>query len=251
MGQPIRAVIMRGGTSKAVFLREADLPSDPHERERLILSIFGSPDKRQIDGLGGADPLTRQARHHRACPGGQPPRGRHASDLHLWAGRARPSGDRLAQPLRKHLRGRRRIRGLRGARSASLADDAGPGLQHEPQPRAGRRGADRRWAPPRARRLRRAGRAGKRRTHPDRLRGHGRRGDRQPHAHRQSDRPARHPGLRRDRRLPGRHRQRACLRQGDGCRPGRDGDRGRDRPQHRPANAAGEDPRRGPPIAWA
>ena len=58
MAESIRAVIMRGGTSKAIFLREADLPSDPKERERVILSIFGSPDKRQIDGLGGADPLT-------------------------------------------------------------------------------------------------------------------------------------------------------------------------------------------------
>jgi len=49
---------MRGGTSKAVFLRDADLPSHPEARLRTILSIFGSPDKRQIDGLGGADPLT-------------------------------------------------------------------------------------------------------------------------------------------------------------------------------------------------
>ena len=54
----IRCVIMRGGTSKAVFLKEADLPGDPDERLRTILAIFGSPDKRQIDGLGGADPLT-------------------------------------------------------------------------------------------------------------------------------------------------------------------------------------------------
>ena len=54
----IRAVLMRGGTSKAVFLREADLPGDLGERDRLILALFGSPDKRQIDGLGGADPLT-------------------------------------------------------------------------------------------------------------------------------------------------------------------------------------------------
>lgn len=54
----IRAVLMRGGTSKAVFLRETDLPADPHERDRLILGLFGSPDRRQIDGLGGADPLT-------------------------------------------------------------------------------------------------------------------------------------------------------------------------------------------------
>jgi len=54
----IRAVLMRGGTSKAVFLRETDLPADPHARDALILGLFGSPDKRQIDGLGGADPLT-------------------------------------------------------------------------------------------------------------------------------------------------------------------------------------------------
>lgn len=54
----IPCVIMRGGTSKAVFLLENDLPSDPQVRDRVILSIFGSPDSRQIDGLGGADPLT-------------------------------------------------------------------------------------------------------------------------------------------------------------------------------------------------
>jgi 2-methylaconitate cis-trans-isomerase PrpF len=50
--------MMRGGTSKAVFLKESDLPVDEVERSRTILSIFGSPDRRQIDGLGGADPLT-------------------------------------------------------------------------------------------------------------------------------------------------------------------------------------------------
>jgi 2-methylaconitate cis-trans-isomerase PrpF len=49
---------MRGGTSKAVFLRESDLPIDEDARRRAILAVFGSPDKRQIDGLGGADPLT-------------------------------------------------------------------------------------------------------------------------------------------------------------------------------------------------
>lgn len=58
MIRQIRCVIMRGGTSKAVFLRESDLPADEAERSRTILSIFGSPDRRQIDGLGGADPLT-------------------------------------------------------------------------------------------------------------------------------------------------------------------------------------------------
>jgi len=54
----IRASIIRGGTSKGVFLHAADLPSDPTLRDRMILAIFGSPDPRQIDGLGGADPLT-------------------------------------------------------------------------------------------------------------------------------------------------------------------------------------------------
>src|SRR5260370_42393829 len=49
---------MRGGTSKAVFVKECDLPADLTRRKKTILGIFGSPDKRQIDGLGGADPLT-------------------------------------------------------------------------------------------------------------------------------------------------------------------------------------------------
>ena len=53
-----RCTVMRGGTSKGVFLMEKDLPQDPELRDRIILSIFGSPDSRQIDGLGGADSLT-------------------------------------------------------------------------------------------------------------------------------------------------------------------------------------------------
>jgi 2-methylaconitate cis-trans-isomerase PrpF len=55
---PIRCVIMRGGTSKGLFLRFNDLPQDPALRDRVILALFGSPDPRQIDGLGGADILT-------------------------------------------------------------------------------------------------------------------------------------------------------------------------------------------------
>ena len=54
----IPAVIYRGGTSKAGFLKENDLPADLEHRNRYICAIFGSPDRRQIDGLGGADPLT-------------------------------------------------------------------------------------------------------------------------------------------------------------------------------------------------
>ena len=56
--QSIPCTILRGGTSKGVYLNEADLPAEPKAREQAILKIFGSPDKRQIDGLGGADPLT-------------------------------------------------------------------------------------------------------------------------------------------------------------------------------------------------
>jgi len=53
-----RCTIMRGGTSKGIFLRREELPQDPQLRDRVILAIFGSPDLRQIDGLGGADSLT-------------------------------------------------------------------------------------------------------------------------------------------------------------------------------------------------
>ena len=54
----LRCVIMRGGTSKAVFFHENELPSDPKLRDKLVLDVFGSPDIREIDGLGGADALT-------------------------------------------------------------------------------------------------------------------------------------------------------------------------------------------------
>ena len=56
--EEIRCSIMRGGTSKAVFFLENDLPNDKVERDRIILAAYGSPDVRQIDGLGGADVLT-------------------------------------------------------------------------------------------------------------------------------------------------------------------------------------------------
>ncbi|MBP2637098.1 MAG: mii [Firmicutes bacterium] len=56
--QRIPCVIMRGGTSKAMFLKANHLPQDIAKRDKIILEIFGSPDVRQIDGLGGADPLT-------------------------------------------------------------------------------------------------------------------------------------------------------------------------------------------------
>lgn len=54
----VPVTLMRGGTSKAVFLAQRDVPSDPQALQRFLLALFGSPDVRQIDGLGGADILT-------------------------------------------------------------------------------------------------------------------------------------------------------------------------------------------------
>ena len=53
-----RACIYRAGTSKGIFLHMNDLPQDAQTRDKVILAMFGSPDKRQIDGLGGAQVLT-------------------------------------------------------------------------------------------------------------------------------------------------------------------------------------------------
>ena len=51
-------MILRGGTSKGAYFLADDLPSDPESRDALLLSIMGSPDPRQVDGIGGAHPLT-------------------------------------------------------------------------------------------------------------------------------------------------------------------------------------------------
>ncbi|GAA4335922.1 2-methylaconitate cis-trans isomerase PrpF family protein [Pigmentiphaga soli] len=51
-------VLMRGGTSKGIFLREEHVPADRDRLTAFTLDLMGSPDKRQIDGLGGADKLT-------------------------------------------------------------------------------------------------------------------------------------------------------------------------------------------------
>lgn len=54
----VPCMLMRGGTSKGAFFRASDLPPDPAVRADLLLRIMGSPDRRQIDGLGGAQPVT-------------------------------------------------------------------------------------------------------------------------------------------------------------------------------------------------
>jgi 4-oxalomesaconate tautomerase len=54
----IRCMQMRGGSSKGAYFLSTDLPADPAERDDLLLRIMGSPDEREIDGIGGGHPLT-------------------------------------------------------------------------------------------------------------------------------------------------------------------------------------------------
>jgi 4-oxalomesaconate tautomerase len=54
----IPCTLMRGGTSKGPFFLASNLPAEREVRDRVLLAVMGSPDVRQIDGVGGADPLT-------------------------------------------------------------------------------------------------------------------------------------------------------------------------------------------------
>jgi 4-oxalomesaconate tautomerase len=58
MQTAIPCTLMRGGTSKGLYFLAADLPADVAVRDAVLLAAMGSPDRRQIDGLGGAHPLT-------------------------------------------------------------------------------------------------------------------------------------------------------------------------------------------------
>jgi 4-oxalomesaconate tautomerase len=58
MTSGVPCMVMRGGTSKGAYFLADDLPADPAERDDLLLRVMGSPDERQIDGIGGAHPLT-------------------------------------------------------------------------------------------------------------------------------------------------------------------------------------------------
>ncbi|XAW89012.1 PrpF domain-containing protein [Vibrio sp. CDRSL-10 TSBA] len=49
---------MRGGTSKGGYFLASDLPADVAQRDAFLLQMMGSPDLKQIDGMGGANPLT-------------------------------------------------------------------------------------------------------------------------------------------------------------------------------------------------
>ncbi|HET8995113.1 MAG TPA: PrpF domain-containing protein [Acetobacteraceae bacterium] len=57
----VPCLFMRGGSSRGGFFLAADLPADERERAAWLLAAYGSPDARQIDGIGGSDPLTSKA----------------------------------------------------------------------------------------------------------------------------------------------------------------------------------------------
>ena len=54
----IPCIVMRGGTSKGLYFRNTDLPADAAMRDKVLLAAMGAPDAREIDGMGGAHPLT-------------------------------------------------------------------------------------------------------------------------------------------------------------------------------------------------
>ena len=58
MQTAIPCVVMRGGTSKGLYFHARDLPADANLRNSVLIAAMGSPDARQIDGMGGAHPLT-------------------------------------------------------------------------------------------------------------------------------------------------------------------------------------------------
>ena len=58
MSEGLPVMWMRGGTSKGGYFLASDLPRDVSARDAVLLGVMGSPDPRQIDGMGGSDPLT-------------------------------------------------------------------------------------------------------------------------------------------------------------------------------------------------
>jgi 4-oxalomesaconate tautomerase len=61
MTDGIRCMWMRGGTSKGAMFLADDLPTDPDQRDDVLLRLMGSPDPRQVDGIGGSTTLSSKA----------------------------------------------------------------------------------------------------------------------------------------------------------------------------------------------
>ncbi|MFD0899678.1 4-oxalomesaconate tautomerase [Actinomadura sediminis] len=82
----VRCMLMRGGTSKGAYFLADDLPSDPAARDDLLLRVMGTPDPRQIDGIGGAHPLTSKVAVVSRSPDAGAPGGADVDYLFLQIG---------------------------------------------------------------------------------------------------------------------------------------------------------------------
>ena len=98
----VRATMLRGGTSRGLYFEPGDLPADPAARDDLLLRLMGTPDPRQIDGLGGATSLTSKV----AVVGPSEHPDADVDYLFLQLGVDEADGQRPAE-LRQHPRRRR------------------------------------------------------------------------------------------------------------------------------------------------
>ena len=133
--------MLRGGTSRGLVLRGAGPPADPAARDDLLLRLMGTPDPRQIDGLGGATTLTSKVAV--VSPSDDPDVD--VDYLFLQLGVDQADGQRPAE-LRQHPRRRRAVRGRarprarrRTARPACASAWSTPTAS--PSPPSRRRGA--------------------------------------------------------------------------------------------------------------
>ena len=108
--------VIRGGTSKGLYFHARDLPVDVATRDAVLLAAMGSPDAREIDGMGGGHPLTSKVAV--VAPS---ERSRRRRRLPLLAGVARPRGGLRQPELRQPARGRRPLRPRRGPRRRRAA----------------------------------------------------------------------------------------------------------------------------------
>ena len=116
----IRAVYMRGGTSRCLVFHERDLPPAGPERDRILLAALGSPDPygRQLDGLGGGISSLSKA-----CIIGAAHAPGRRRGLHLRAGRGEPGRRGLHRQLRQLLLGGRALRHRRAPRAVRRRRD--------------------------------------------------------------------------------------------------------------------------------
>ena len=94
----VPCVLMRGGTSRGIVVRDEELSRAPEERAREALALFGSPELLELDGIGGGSPQTSKlavvGQQHPAATGGQQLVAVEGEHAHRAEGTRRPAGPR-------------------------------------------------------------------------------------------------------------------------------------------------------------